>query len=863
MSLGNTHRPWLRRAVLLGTGLCLALMVGAVNRVVHQPSDRLALRLSDAERNLFYRLTPGHPVHFSLPAGVQRIRVISHLVAEPPLLEHPELAFLYALSVRQEAMDGTALRSENIHLRSRLSRSGYRDGAWSHENSFTLEPGVTLADRRLWDVELADVPTASQLRLELPAQQGEVWVMVLIPTKVEDPHLELLRLAREESNRQARRISFTTWTALLPEQRLALVDERWERLAADGSAGTNYEVRTVYFTGFQPPAHAPSSLIVWRTRPAAIPIQGPASLELRVGPVEGRAASDATLTATLLGPDGAVPLGPGGDTQPRLTEWYRLEVPPGLHSLELRTDAFEPLTVSLSDVEDVNTVWRPERRRVQSFPIGPQCPAARLVLAPGEERLLRVTARGFRSPPEEGPPVELEVTAEDARGEALARERLRARLPFAPFERAHRPLPHPSRVPCAQTRTESAPNPLVFDAALDVSEPATFYVQLPPGTEQIVLRAPHPLLLSAFTFLPEPGAPLRAAPFEEKTTVRAPWRHAPLLRRMWHPLRPFNLSELELTTGAVSLEVQVRREPGPLPSIELARASRAVEPLASPEQQLLLEPVADASPLVGHWEPGVYTLLSGEGPVVLDFDTRVPEAPTVRYALPPGSLGSLGAPVVLRQEGKPWHRLQLLTTSGREQLPPLPPGRHRVEVVTPARELRVLINRPPAPGEQAPVFRVRTVHALQRALTVAVHKPEETPVRVTAMVYATTPEALEAARLRLRVDGKEPRLRDGLVLTGFTPLERELTLPAATGAGATFLQRTGQPPLHGRSVGLVLDGDLSPGQHTVTLEAHGAPGLWARFLVTPLEGSRAALVRAPDGVLELSMGREASGEEEP
>jgi len=835
MSPSPPRARWPRHAVMLGAGLCLALMVAAVNEVVRRPSDLLTQELSETQRGLFYRLTPGKPLRFSLHAGIQRVRVLSHLVVQPPSPPLAEPAFLYPLRLRQEAAGDAPVWESETHLRTRLSGAGAPHDTWYHPAGDTPREGVLLTDRRTWEVELPATSGASQLQLELPAAEGELWVAVQIAAEAEGPRLGPLRLSPQEVRRLARRITLTPWAALRPEDRLALVNERWSQLPAmEAEAGASSESRTVLATRSQEPSDGRTPLLIWKTRPLAVAIQGPAQLVLRLSSPEGQPVQGAFLTASLLGPEGPVPLSPEGATEQRLADAGRLLIPPGLHSLELHTEAEAPLAVLLTLPRDApDAVWLPEPRRVPAFSAGPGCPPARLRVDSPGTRMMQVTARSFVSPQDSPPALVVDVTARNGEGHILATGQLRGHPPFAPFERAGRSLPHPFPLPCAiSSNAPRARPPFLLEETLEVSEPVRFYVQVPPGAEQVTLQAPSSVLLSTSLFLPEPGAPRLAPPFEEEE-ARAPWHPAPLLLQQWHPLRPLNLAELELSTGAVWLEGQLRRVPR---GDEPPGAAQSVEPLASSEQQLLLEPITDRASLAGGWEPGVYTLLSTQGPVALDFDASIPELPTVRYALPRGSLEGLGAPVELRQEDAAWKRFRLLTSSGREQLSPLPPGRHPVSVRTSAREARVLINRLPAPGEQAPLFRVRTVHALRGALTVAVSKVEARPVLVTALLYAPTPEALESVHVLLRVDGGVPRRKRGLLLAGFTPPVRELTLPAATGAAATFLQRTGQPPLHARPVGIVLSDELAPGRHSVTLEARGASALWARFIATPLPG---------------------------
>ena len=106
-----------------------------------------------------------------------------------------------------------------------------------------------------------------------------------------EAELRRLALAGDAGVRRLAAATYLPWYALPAGQQLQRLGTAWERLAAEGRAGVDYEVRSIYLAPPRPPVAPPPaepSLTIARGQPVALQVVGPGSLELRawaVGPV--------------------------------------------------------------------------------------------------------------------------------------------------------------------------------------------------------------------------------------------------------------------------------------------------------------------------------------------------------------------------------------------------------------------------------------------------------------------------------------------------------------------------------------------------------------------------------------------------
>jgi hypothetical protein len=366
-----------------------------------------------------------------------------------------------------------------------------------------------------------------------------------------------------------------------------------------------------------------------------------------------------------------------------------------------------------------------------------------------------------------------------------------------------------------------------------VTLPANTRLFLPEGTRRVLLRATQPLATQLYAFLRAPGGPKSAEPYTEDGVSGVRWRHAPLERRNWHPLRPANHHALAARGAQVVLRSQVRLEqlePGdssPGPSGEPV----AVLPVGTVVSQEFLEPVAEeqAARLAPDAPRTSFSLLKPGRPVRLRFDAREPGRPELRLGLE-GPEG-LGSEVEVLVDGAPVLRSVLHATRARELLPLVPPGEHEVLLRSSAPGLTATLNRPPSAGGPESALRARTVFRLDaQGLRVPVRKRGTGPVTLNLVLLGQAPEGSSTPRVEVTLDEGKPRRNSGISLPRLTMASRELALPPS---GRAPSWPAGQPQAHwyGRTLHITLGEDLAPGLHWVHVKPLGSGPLWARFFV--------------------------------
>ncbi|MCP3142696.1 hypothetical protein [Pyxidicoccus xibeiensis] len=844
---------------LAGLAIALALIYAASAGVVRSADSAAALRddkFARAERLVFYRLKPGEEMRFKVPEDAEELRVVTHLVLPDGTTYAPERQYQYGLKVLLRAPNGV-LMERPLFTRTRQSKDQpQEDGTFLQESAFTTDPNHQVTDEREFLVRLPlPRPEHTVMYLRPAGVHGTLLVRMYVRTQRQLPLLSSERAAEERAEKRVERTTFLPFEKLSAETRHRLAREKWERLSAEGEAGTDYFIEPVYRTPFRLPLVEVAESAQERLGAGgavALNVTGPTQAVLwlwsTTPDTEGGTLTPAgPVTVRALGPTGAertweVPaLGNGAPVS------HVLDVPEGHHTLSIHNTGTEDLRYTVEGPAgawlappelrptakpDTRIAWLPDLRRTEAFVTGPGCATLDVELDPAMDsagRLLRLDARrlGVTGADDEKPSDVL-FTVLDARGKVLGQTRMEVTTQPAAFESADLPLLPGQRLPCAQAQASAADAGTgeVTDRPTPVSVPTSARVFLPAGARRVRVQAARPTAVFLSTFLPTAGGVAGMEPYLTDGLQGVRWRNAPLERRSWHPMRPANVTELTRRGARLELMSQVRLEPEGLETVSSTPSGDTVvlKPSGSPDTLEVLEPVqgaADAArPLA--------TLLTPGQPVRARFDARSPTRPELRLSLE-GTEG-LGSEVEVVLDGEPVHRWTLRSTRSRELLPPLPPGEHEVLLRTDAAGLTATLNRPPVAGSG---LRSRTVYRMgSEGLSVPVRKPGAGAVTVNIIIYAREAESSAQQRVSVTLDNGQPNRRSGVLLPRITRASRVLPLPSSTRTPATPAGRP-QARWYARTVSVTLGEDLAPGLHHVRVvpQGMGDSPLWVRFFM--------------------------------
>jgi hypothetical protein len=846
-------------------GLCASLALiwtvsAAVLRSASAPPSLHDAKYASAERLVFYRLEPGETLRVRLPADAEALRLATHLVLPPGVTYAPERQYVYGLHLRLQGPQGEELLNSPLFTRTRQSKAEPVEDTWLKESAFTVDPKVQLTDERGFLVTLPPQARTLEALLNLHYTGPQGALLVRLYTRTTSAPLPLSVSQRNSALRRAEvraeRATFVPWEKLSPESQGRLIAGRWQRLGAEGEAGQDYRTEPVYRTDFRLPlvevAEAAEERLEAR-RAVAINVSGPAKLLLRLWSPSSeetpQAREPAQVSLRALGEAGTEQAWSFPAPRPGELASHPLDIPAGRHSLLLLNTSEEPLRYTL---EGPTQVWLappglkgptqapsvalvPDVYRSEAHVTGPGCPALELEVGAGADdlgRLLRVEARGL-GVPADSDPTALSLTFLDGRGRPLGKGRLDIPSTPAPFESADLPPLPPDYLPCV---AGPAPRPPAHTAEVterpaSVSLPASTRLFLPEGTRRVRLHASRPTALQLYSFLHAPEGQRASAPYGEEGLLGVRWRHAPLERRNWYPLRPANHQELTTRGARVMVLSQVRlealepRAASPGPSGEPV----ALLPVGTVVSQEFLEPVAEVHGQTGTPDAArtSFSLLKPGWPVRLRFDAREPGRPELRLGLE-GPEG-LGGQVEVLIDGVPVHRSVLHATRARELLPLVPPGEHEVLLRSSAPGLTATLNRPPS--RSAGTLRSRTVFRLDgKGLRVLVRKRDMGPVTLNLVLLGQAPEGSPEPRVRVTLDQGKPRRNSGMLLSRLTPASRELALPPSERAPAW---PAGQPQSrwYSRTLHITLGEDVAPGAHWVHVTPVGSGPLWARFFM--------------------------------
>lgn len=854
-------------------GLCLW--------VVYQrqlPPDPMTRKIDGAERLSYQVVTRTQGPRFELIGNERIVKVVSHAVLDSELAFDPRRVVSYGLHL-QITHQGRALWQHDAIIDSRQSKAGRVGTVWMQENAFTSRLDTQLTDDRMLLVHLpAAMPAGSALEMTLLGEPEEALVRVYkLVERPEDAQLRALRRLDESGGKvRYARSTYVPWSLLPEDDKLERLSHTYQRMTPMGEPGMDFVSRSVFYTGFRSPMEAmdgDKGLALQRHRALAFNVLGSTMLRLELR----RAPADPSRPEVPGGPGAVVRIRAVSEAMPGASQdaanqgatdqtrrsapdepltWelpvpaaqgpeaHVIEVPAGLHSLQLFTDARDPLWLDVfgppmsqlgavpyleHDLAERRLV--PDERRLTVYETGPeQVPVVAGIFVPDDlrARILRLDVRILIEPAPPGvadqPPlvtssftttVTIEFLGDNER--VLATRRHEIEAPYAPFERLERADGDP----------------------VSVSESVGLRVVAPARTQWLRVIAARGVAVRLYRFLAGPDA--YQAPYADVPLTHTRWRYAPRDRRQWFHVVPINAPRLAEAEQRAILVAQVRLEAEPEP--EAAPEEKpgrpgpavAVAPLGRPERHSILEPVPPQRfvRMLARWPAGTATRLPPGQPMRFRFGG--PARPRLDYSVPAAHLGKT---LTLRVDGASLATVRFTTTRGYWYLPQIAAGGHDVEAITEAAGAVLYLDQPPAPAAAGgparfELVRRRTVYALgSEPLEVEVRKHAGNQVRVTMMVYAPWPEAQDEVEVRAVIGGGVPRRVPRVPFPRLTVADRSLPLPSAEASlPAAFADHDGLAG-YPRSITVPLGDDLVAGNHRIGFSVAGTTSLWARFFVT-------------------------------
>lgn len=844
-------------------------------RVPVSPMDR---KVAGAERISYYVVTHVAGPKFYLSGRERVVKLVSHAVLDGNEPYDPRRRVSYGLRIRV-LYQGRILWQHDASLDTRQSKAVRFNDVWLRENAFTSRLNTEIADDRVLIVHLPEeIPAESLLEVTLLGDPKKALVRAYEQIERSEDERASLTLAMRDSRAEEliQRSTFAPWVLLSDEDKYQRLNFKFLRMPAVGEPGVDFETLSVFYTGFRLPLEeltGEEGMWLNRHRSAALNVVGPTTVKLDIyrpllsdlhyrlqhgraipagisgvpewetepadaGTVRVRSVSDSRTM-----PDWHVAVPPAG-----ASSVHELDIPPGLHSLNIHTDAAVPVRIHASGPSTVQfgaipylehpeggRRLLPDERRFIVYETGPgRLPVIAGIPVPQDPRarILRVDVRLLvPEPPDPDdstplPPVAVTFEFLDHEGRPIATETHDAQASYTRFERIDRPVEGPP----------------------GVSDGVGIRVVAPPNTHEVHITTARDTALRLYRFLP--GAELYEPPYREANLVRNRWRYAPRERRQWFPATPINASDLNENNQRSTLLAQVRLEPSESGGGSRGQSNAvAVAPRGRPERHHILEPVP--------FELAAETIRSWPGGSLARMDVGVParfrsegaRRARIYYAVPEHQLGER---VVVHVDDKPAAWFRITTTRGYWNLPRIEPGEREIEVVTDASAAEIYIDRPPVTLAAARLFRRRTVYALDATpLEIEVRKPPGKRIYVTLVVYAPRSLGGQTAEQAPDLPGSTSNPQIRAVIGGGVPLrvqaesfpkitvaERLLPLPEPRYPHtALFEGVAGQQAGVPRYITVPIGEDIVPGTHVVAFAGVGAPRMWARFFVTHQETS--------------------------
>ncbi len=815
---------------LLGLLLVLAGTAAAgwkAIRAAGADPDPLLRKRADAERVFYYRIDDHWSARFPVAPGTPVVKLITHAVLPAGAPYDPSAQVAYAVRVRVLA-GGRALSDRVLHAVSRQSKADRRGDTWLHESAFVRDGSLQLADDRVLLVTLPSGDTPLDLEILPAGTAGDVLVRAyaFAPRSVTARQQREKVLSEREREALVERSTWLPWPLVPSAERFARLRLRYQRLSAQGERDVNYQLRTVYDTGFRAPAseqRGGQPDLIDANRGQAVDVVGPAMLAVEVsrpGSTPGPAAVDIADVSPGLPVAARIDL-PAGT--PRVQA--ALGIGPGLHSLRATTTSSDPLALVITGAPEsplAASRFLADGRRaavadVRRFPVYLTGDAALPVVAAvpdataASARIVRIDARLVA--PAEGAPApssaRIEAELVDAAGAVTAHMARDLTASPAPFERLER----------------------ADGAVLLVSQPVSSRIIVPAGAAQITFHADAPVALRLYAYAPTEWA--LEPPYADVAIGDLRWRYAPLAARSWLPVHPENRAALE-RAGRRALLAGAARLVAPDDEAEgghgrAVAPTVAVRPRGAPERQTVLDPVSPEAygDAVAAWPIGSLTRLSPSRATRVVADRRTAGRARIHYR---AERAAVGKTLVVRVDGAVAARSRVAASRGRLRLRSLAPGEHSVTIE--GAEVEAWIDRPPAAGEPAAIARLRTVYALDSRLTVPVRRRAGQATALDAVIYYPDPAAAPGVRLRAVIGGTRAARVTSRLVAHITRLDRTLSLPPANRRRAAELVDAPGEAGYPRVIAVPIGDDLSVGTHLVDLTRVSGPRLWVRFFVT-------------------------------
>ncbi|MCA9702077.1 MAG: hypothetical protein KC431_31430, partial [Myxococcales bacterium] len=594
---GATRRHKVVAAVMMVLAMAGLIALTAYRSALSQQvRSPLAEKIADADRVSYYLLEEDGGPSFRLGPNDRSLKLITHLMLpmtgqdgqgeEAGFAYEEDAEYAYGGVLELFEIDGEEpVWSREFNIRTRQSKAGGDRFGWRQENSFMLDPVRELTDDRLTRIRLPEAEGKRDrlLRLRLiaskPREQvsGLVRVYVREERPVDDKTLRELALAPGAGRDLVDHVTYHDWAELSEQEREFKLRYVWRRLSAEGEIERDYEILSVYETGFRLPRGTKAEVEahpVVPTRWLAFNVIGPAELELRVAEGSSDPRELQILRFGLWGEAEALPQSGASNRTLAVPEGvycYVFSVDrPHRHEIEIEvvesehrvwmTEAERPLRVN----DDGNEMLEPDLRRIPVVRLGPgHKESPRWEISGPDDiatRMLRFDVRvippfpySWWLPPQEPPTPTVDYCFYDEAGAELGCEQWHGRPAVeSHFEGIREGGPLATRDPDAE---------IVEEQWYEIAEPQTLRLVAPEGAASIVLRqGDQSLLIRGYGFWPEVET-IVAEPWREHTADPTRWRYPPLDTRTWFPIRPVNFDALQDDEAIVDLYAQIRLMP--------------------------------------------------------------------------------------------------------------------------------------------------------------------------------------------------------------------------------------------------------------------------------------------------------------
>ena len=296
-----------------------------------------ANKLAQAERVVVYGLTTTSGPRFRLPPGPSVVQLIVHLELPRALSSlAPGASYAFTVLATLRGDDGEPLWERRIRQRTRHTRAGQHGDEWDYEAAFVPGGRMDLSDSGNLELSLPALPGGAMLELRLAETAGllaadgtTIAAPIAGPTALvrayrrialdaDEVELRRVALATDTGMRRLAGASYLPWYALSEALQRRRLEQAWERLAAEGRAGVDYEARSMYVSPSRPTLPPPieePALTIGRGQPVVLQLRGPGTAELRAWPLAAMPEDReplAQLRLRWLGPElGSTPEGGG------------------------------------------------------------------------------------------------------------------------------------------------------------------------------------------------------------------------------------------------------------------------------------------------------------------------------------------------------------------------------------------------------------------------------------------------------------------------------------------------------------------------------------------------------------------------